>query len=228
MNPSHVLMLAHNNRHLTQRAVESVLKQDIPIVLCVMNDASTDDTSSYLNSLPEVYAVHYPSSLGVSKLWNIGLSAAFDEDVEHVLVLNNDIELPPHFYRILIESNEGFISGVSMSAREQMKEYTMEKRPHPDFSAFMIRKEVWDTVGRFNEEMVMYASDNDMHIRMHQNGIRAWGMNLPFYHERSSTIKLASDEDRERMQKQADADREVFKSKYGFYPWDEAYGRMFE
>jgi len=224
---NHVLMLACNNRHLTQRAIESVLKQDIPVCLCVLNDASTDDTAAYLNSLPEIYAVHMPSSLGVSKLWNLGLATAFDEDVEHVLVLNNDLELPPHYYRLLLEINEGFISGVSVNQREMMQHYSSTLRPHPDFSAFLIRKEVWRRVGPFDERFVLYCGDLDYHIRMHRFHVKAWGMNLPFYHQRSSSIKLASNEERDRIQAIADEDRRQFKLKYGFEVWSPEYSRMF-
>ena len=70
--------------------------------------------------------------------------------------------------------------------------------------------------------MVHYCSDLDYHIRAHRAGIRLLNSHVKFYHERSSTIRNANPFEREVIQRQADADRERFREKWGV----EAGGRL--
>ena len=49
-----------------------------------------------------------------------------------------------------------------------------------------------------------------------------------FYHERSSTIKKASPEDRRAIELQADRDRATFRAIYGFGANDPAYEEVFK
>ena len=76
--------------------------------------------------------------------------------------------------------------------------------------------------------MKFYAQDNDYHVRAHRAGVELLRADVPFYHERSSTINNATPEERAEIQRQANADREVFKSLYGCMPWEPAYAALFE
>jgi GT2 family glycosyltransferase len=98
--------------------------------------------------------------------------------------------------------------------------------PCPDFSAFLITREMWQVVGPFDERMVHYASDNDYHVRACRAGRQLWNAGLHFYHERSSTLRQASAEERAQIEAQANADRAVFKGLYGCNPWDPEYSAL--
>jgi GT2 family glycosyltransferase len=63
--------------------------------------------------------------------------------------------------------------------------------------------------------MHLYASDADYHVRMHQAGIVAYTCGIPFYHYASGTLKSASAGERAAINRQADKDRDRFKSKWG-------------
>jgi hypothetical protein len=76
--------------------------------------------------------------------------------------------------------------------------------------------------------MKFYASDNAFHVEAHRKGIELLRANLPFYHERSSTLKKASPAERREIEIQADRDREVFKSIYGCMPWEPGYQELFK
>ena len=97
----------------------------------------------------------------------------------------------------------------------------------PDFSAFLIRRDCWEKVGPFDERFVHYCNDMDYHIRAHRAGVTLLNSNIKFYHERSSTLKNADPEDRERISMQADRDRATFRSMYGCFPWEPAYADLF-
>lgn len=215
---NYVLMLTLNSIALTREAGASVLAQDVPVKLLVCDDGSSDNTLPYLRSLHPQVEVNGYKHKGVSALWNIGLKHLFGQGAEHVLVVNNDVKLRPDTYRRLRDDGGPFVTcvGTSSGANWPGGEPSGEKRPHPDFSAFMIRRECWDKVGEFDETMRIYCSDGDLHLRMHKAGIEAYCIDLPFYHYASGTLKQADEEDRKRILERASADRQAFFDKWGF------------
>jgi GT2 family glycosyltransferase len=229
-----VLMLVHNGLEITQRAVESVLRQDVgDLHLIVMdNDAPLPIREwimqKYLN------CPRYSPQIGVTKAWNIGLEAVFEfMGCNHCLVVNNDVELSPDFYRRLLEFRDegvapGLVSGISTNDRDAIGSQAAPSN-HPDFSAFLIRHRLWTELGGFDDSMVHYSSDCDLHVRAHKSGWRLMNSGIAFYHERSSTMRLAEHDDQTAISKQADKDREVFKKKWNCYPWEvKAYDALFK
>ena len=104
----------------------------------------------------------------------------------------------------------------------------MARRPHPDFSCFLIRRQVWETVGAFDESMRIYCSDGSYHVRMHQAGIDAYCLDVPFFHYASGTLKNVSVDDKERILEQASRDREAFAAKWGCAMGTPDYYKLFE
>jgi GT2 family glycosyltransferase len=227
INP--VLILTHNNLGLTKKCVASVRAQDVPTSLFIFDNGSKDGTTDWVVEQGDAGMLH-PENVGVSAGWNVGLDFMFEDGATYVLVLNNDVVLPPTFYSSLLSYDEPFMSGVSV---DNMNAISCPSRwekpaPCPDFSAFLIRRDCWEAVGPFDENMKHYASDNDYHVRAHRAGISLLNAGVPFYHERSSTLKNADPEERAKIAAQADADRQVFKEKYGCFPWEPAYGELFK
>lgn len=238
MNP--VLILSHNCLELTKKCVESVRAQDIETSLLIFDNGSTDGTREWLETIDgsvvgntKNTAVWKESSnCGVSKGWNFGLNTIFKWWInkDHVLVLNNDTILPPWFYRTLLSHEGPFITGVSVGSMDEIASPPPRKdlAPCPDFSAFLIRRECWEKVGLFDEQMKFYASDNDYHVRARRAGLPLMNAGVPFYHERSSTLKQSSPEERREIESQADADRQAFKALYGCMPWEPEYAELFK
>jgi GT2 family glycosyltransferase len=148
------------------------------------------------------------------------------------LVVNNDCILPQNFFSEFLSYNVPFVTGASTENMLEISPMIQHERKPlvggPDFSAFLIRRDCWEKVGLFDERMKLYASDNDWHVRAHREGIELLRANLPFYHERSSTLKKASPAERREIELQADRDREVFKSIYGCMPWEPGYQELFK
>jgi GT2 family glycosyltransferase len=239
VNP--VIIPTHNCYELTVRCIESVLAQDIPVKLLVIDNGSTDERlRAYLaqfNIEGTHECVFLGRNAGVSKAWNIGLAAFFNSGAaNHALMLNNDLEIPPQYYRLLIETEENFISGVNIGTPNDARYWDngivprperRHRRPHPDFSAFLITKLCWDRVGPFDENMVFYAQDCDYHVRMNREGIWAGSINLEYYHYASGTLKQATDEEKQQIALQADADRDEFTKKYGCRIGTAEYDKLF-
>jgi GT2 family glycosyltransferase len=231
MNP--VLILTHNNLSLTKRCVASVRNQDIPTQIMIVDNGSTDGTLEWLDEPAqlEIWAISNGNNDGVSKGWNQGMKTLFSTpDVDHVLIIGNDTVLPSWFYSQLLSYQYPFVTGISVERMEQIAKPPQQKSAdvHPDFSAFLIRRQAWEEIGPFDERMILYASDCDYHVRGHRAGIKLMKSCVPFYHERSSTLRLAHPEERDRIQAQANADREVFRSIYGVLPGQPGYDALFE
>ncbi len=234
MNP--VLMLVRNCLELNIRAVESVLMQYIPVDLYVIDNESTDGTMEWLENLrPVVRSWRFTPAQGVSRSWNFGLDYLFNTaGCEHVLVVNNDVELRPDTYRWLLKDGGPFVTGVSVDKKKDIEgEWSIphsaaSRRPHPDFSCFLIRREVWERIGRFDESMMLYVQDLDYHLRLHGAGIPAYTIGIPFYHERSGTLRHAPEVERRAIEMRADQDRLAFEKKWNLKVGSDAFYAKFK
>jgi GT2 family glycosyltransferase len=234
MNPC--LILTCNNLELTKKCVESVRGQDIPTNIHIIDNASTDGTKEafprWNGPQSNPIMTWNEENKGVSQPWNEGLDYWFRlRNADHVLVLNNDAIIPPWFYRQLLAQPYPFVTGIAVDSMEDAFRSGVEIGkgvPHPDFSAFLIRKECWAKVGKFDERMKIYASDTDYHVRGHRAGVEMMKVNLPYYHVNSQTLKRANPSDREAIQSQANKDREVFKELYGCLPGTPEYQELFK
>jgi GT2 family glycosyltransferase len=229
-----ILMLARNGINFTKPAVQSCLAQTGigKVRLLMVDNMSTDGTREYLNRLyPDVVTITNVPQKSVAESWNQGLTALFsDEDTEAVLVVNNDVELHPETYMHLLNAGDGFVTAVGVDNPGCLlnKPKPSTKSPHPDFSCYLIRRWVWDRVGRFDEHFaVAFGEDWDYHCRMQAAGVRAVSIDLPYYHYGSATIKALAPEAAEAMGKQADANREYFAKKWGFKGASPEYERFF-
>lgn len=222
---------------MTREAVDSFYAQDCGDVHVLLFDNSGTDLvrccieSSGLNK-EVTYTVTPTDPCGVAESWNASIRASWlSFDVDHVLVCNNDIILRPDAYRLLLEDGGGFVTCVGDANRDAIwgEPRPHDKRPHPDFACFLIRKWVWDKVGPFDENFKgAYCEDNDYHLRMHQAGIDAHCIGVPFYHRVSGTIKHLSDVDAMAVHEQATKNRAYFQQKWGCQPGDERYYEYFK
>ena len=218
MNP--VLILTRNCLELTKKCVDSVQAQDIPVEVQLVDNGSSDGTREWANAA-NLALFGFMANGGVSFGWNFGLTLLFGQGADHVLVLNNDTVMPPWFYRSLLSCDAPFVTGVTCREMDAVMEYREPTiTDGPDFSAFLIRRECWQKVGPFDESMVHYCSDVDYNFRARELGIMLHNSHVKFYHERSSTLNLASPEDRAAIQAQSNKDHEAFRAKYGGLPSD--------
>jgi len=217
-------MVAHNLSHMTMKAVVSALRQDIGDVrVFLVNQGSTDGLAQAADALyPDVVTTHhYPPLPSLAAAWNLGLSHLLEGDGGKVLVINNDVELIPETYRLLLADGGGFVTAVGVTpTAEKPFDPTVgdlsKSRPHPDFSCMLIRRWVYEKVGPFDERyLTAFCEDANYHIRMHRAGVDAKCIDIPFLHHASATINSLPVWEKERVMKQANKNRALFKREYG-------------
>ena len=217
-----IITPVRNNLHLTRKAVKTFRAQDIPVEILIIDNASTDGTAQWLSAQRDLGVMHHDPPLSVAASWNRGLEFAFRQGADHALIVNNDTELRPDTYRLLLEDGGGFVTAVGTNDPEKIKPpYALPdpaaKRDHPDFSCFLIRKETYYKVGPFDENFkIAFAEDGDYDVRLFKAGIRAYCIDLPFLHHGSMTIKNSDPAEIRRIQIQADKNRQYFAKKHGF------------
>jgi len=219
---------------MTAACLESLVNQDIDggVTLVVIDNGSHDGVGHYLRSLHDIVLMSYAKPRSLNYVWNRSLRWVFESQAQdHVLVVNNDTVLHPATYRLLLADGGQFVTAVGQDRPvmlDDVDEAKLKSRPHPDFSCFMMRRAVWETVGMFDESFWVYSSDGDMHLRMHRMGIDAISLNVPFYHIASGTLKQTDDATREFICRKSDQDREMFIKKWGCAVGSPEYYSMFE
>ncbi len=229
------IIVAYNNRNLTEKTVVSMRNQDVPVKILVVENHSQDGTVGWLATQPDLHVMYMQQTEPLSHCWNTGLKWVFRYGgATHALVCNNDIEILPFTYRFLLASGDGFVTPVGMNDREKVfrkrpKRWKPDaKRPHPDFSCFLIRRQVFRQVGDFDEGYEgAYVEDCDYHLRMHKAGVVAVSINLPYYHVASAVLKDASEKDAKRIRGYHTINMERFTKKWGVRPSTPEYYALF-
>ncbi len=229
-----IILVARNNLHLTKKAVASALAQDTPCDVLLIDNASSDGTAQWA-ATKHLCRISLATQISLAECWNIGLQCAWLAGRGHALVLNNDVEIRVDAYRLLLAHGGPFVTCVSVDTRERMGTENdrgaadFVPREHPDFSSFLIRKEVTERVGWFDEDCFpAYTEDSRYHVSMWRHGIRAVCIDVPFLHHGASTLKYCDPAEASKIRRGADRNREKFKQMYGCYPGEQpGYGALF-
>lgn len=109
----------------------------------------------------------------VSKAWNDGILKAVNSGCEYIFVLNSDIKLRGDSIDNLIRFAQNHPEGVlysmaGVTTEEQLYAETDENfSEHPNFQAFMVKKDFIMQFGQFDENFQAgYFEDNDCHGRL--------------------------------------------------------------
>ncbi len=229
-----VVIVTRNGLSLTKKAMASVIAQDVPVEVLVVDNQSSDGTRQWLGT-KRVATIMTDTQWSLAKCWNTALRSLWKSGYDRALVLNNDIEIAPCTARVLDAIASPFVTCVSVDTEEQfhipepsMEELIESQREHPDYSSVFIRKYVTDKNIWFNEECFpAYCEDAFHHKAMYDAGIKAICVSLPFLHHGASTVKNCGEAERIIIQRGAGRNRELFKKRYGCVPGSPDYYALF-
>jgi GT2 family glycosyltransferase len=154
--------------------------------------------------------------------------------VLRLLVINQDVVLRPDTYDRLLKEDSDFVTAVSTSDLHKLHQSGgaqcpgAGRRPHPDFSCFLISQDCFRRVGEFDTGFYpAWFEDNDYHIRASRAGIEAYCIDLPFYHYAAGTMKTASDYDKAHYYGPGFLkSKERFMQKWGVLPGTKEYEEL--
>lgn len=172
----------------------------------------TDRCVESVGEIDELILQVDPTGEGYSVTTNKGLARAKGD----VLVIgNNDILFPDNWLRGLLRVlEEGFDVATCWTSDQ---DYELDKviAEGDKFGAlFAMNREVYDTIGGFDEQFKGYFTDDDYRVRLTNAGFRI-GMNygLVVEHQAKATYSVTDPEDTEYERAKL-----LFEMKHGFIP----------
>jgi hypothetical protein len=147
--------------------------------------------------------LNYRHNWPLSGVWNYGVDLGKQRGDDFVLVINDDILFSPWTIDNMVKEFGGddehilMVTGHNVrgeiSSPEEIYEWPDPLEgaigDNPDFACFMVRPDIFDQVGRFDENFApAYYEDNDYHRRISLSGNRAVSTtSAPYYHYGSRT-----------------------------------------
>jgi GT2 family glycosyltransferase len=225
--PAIEVVVAHrNNVEALTRLLTALRKQSEPAAVCVVDDASTDETPDVIPAaFPEIRYERLEHNVGFSRANNHGIRTSL---AQWVVLLNNDTVPEPNFIEALRRAWEG--SGADMVAatlrrpdgmidsagievdRSLVAFDLLHGRPYapeevarleplaPCAGAGAYRRDALLTVGGFDEAMFAYLEDVELGIRLRMADARcAVAPDTFAWHEHSAFWGSGSARKNERM-----------------------------
>lgn len=196
-----ILVVAHDALDQTQRclaALRAATEPDHPTEFVFIDNGSSDGTAEFLAEQPDVTLIRNTANLGAPKARNQGLAVARGETI---VFMDNDVMVTPGWLgRMLFHSQVDGRSGcvgclsdraahkqqldvqitsdpvaLGAFAEERAAAHRRQYRPALLLTSFllMIRREVLDTIGGFDEVFSPWGfEDDDFSLRAHLAGFR--------------------------------------------------------
>ena len=203
-----IITALHNCVDLTQQYIES-LKQTVPSIdweLILVDDASSDGTQAYLESLtsdPRIHCIHNESNRGYSVSNNIGANAATGE---YFAFLNNDLVLTKgwfeEMFKVMKEAdNPGIVGNIQTNPNTGLIDHAgvffgldgmprqarknRKKFPGTEYTEWnavtaacmLIQASLFKKVGGFDETYRNGFEDIDICVKLKQQGYRHYVAN---------------------------------------------------
>lgn len=171
-----VVVPTFNRKQTLKTCIDSLLKNNFnDFEVIVVNDASTDKTKKYLNSIKsnKVKVIHNKKNLGPSESRNIGVKKA---EYDIVVFIDDDCVADENWIANLTKgfNNEkiGFVIGSTYYITKDYRSYFPERivqNPQaswPMTCNIAYRKSVFDKIGGFDTKYDFYANeDTELAIR---------------------------------------------------------------
>lgn len=122
MNKVFVIIVTYNGKQWYDNCLGSLRRSDVPLQIIVVDNASTDDTVSYIKEhFPEVYLIESKINLGFGQGNNKGMKYALDNGADYVFLLNQDAWIEPDTIGTLITVHKkqpvyGILSPMHLNA----------------------------------------------------------------------------------------------------------------
>jgi GT2 family glycosyltransferase len=189
-----VIIASHTGRQHLQRCLPALLADDYPdFQVIVVDNASTDGTAEFVEQeYPSVKVIRNALNLGFSRASNMGAAHA---PGEYLAFLNQDAVVRPGWLASLVVALEGHPKAAlatpqilvlaqphSINACGNQSHYTglsfcrgagqpagsftqLEQVNAVSGAAFVMRKDVFEQLGGFDEDFFMYMEDIDLSWR---------------------------------------------------------------
>lgn len=212
-----VIVPTFNRADLVGQAIDSLLKQTVPISqIIVVNDGSTDSTESTLDPFRERVSCMFQNNGGKATAINYAL-ASLKDDIDLIWIFDDDdVAFPDaleRHLRALEDDRAGFSYSSYVAAQEDSKKRLLPKhdantpeiknesflselliRNFVSHPGFVVRRQIQEKAGPYDERLVR-SQDYDMILRIARISDPAW-VEGPTYYRRYNSAPRGSRADR--------------------------------
>lgn len=215
-------------RNLTEKCIKSVV-DDITQIGTGMNaeiiivDTMSDPIILNNISKDKKVKIFHNYERNVSKSWNdICKYAFYNIGCDHCLIMNNDIVLKKEsLYKlmnfVLDDKNKNIIQNRIIYGSEDFPEFfgDINIKKGWTFSCFLINKNLYETIGEFDEKLAFYANDWDYLERCKSVGKEPlYYKDFVVVHEKNSTKSIFESVEKEESDKIHNSDVEYYRKKW--------------
>lgn len=186
------------------------------IDIVITDDRSTDSSIAYLKEKNYEYTINNSDNKGFASNVNNGIRyAKAKKDYDFYIISNNDIKIREELFEgtmaraIKTITDADPLTGligfdeILIDKKSYFENYDFNKYDGPQLTPlqhipgffFLVRKNLVEKIGYFDEEYFMYGEDNDYFTRTLKGGFKIYNTNLPVMHYSegaSSNSKLTS------------------------------------
>lgn len=200
-----IIVPCYNQAKYLNEALQSILDQSYFNWECIIvNDGSPDNTEEVAKKWvgkDSRFVYMYKVNGGLSSARNFGIQKA---NGKHILTLDADDKFEPTFiekaHQFLLNNQDvGIVSswGVRFIGDEQFGEFRPSGKSIKDFlfcnaaiGTSLFRKECWEKVGGYDENMKLGYEDWEFYIRVCKLGWRVHVIQEPLFLYRQHTISM--------------------------------------
>ncbi len=181
-----IVIPVFNQLHYTRQCLESLNAGGYPdAMIVIVNNASTDGTAEFLAHRTALRVIHNSENRACAAAWNQGFQAS---TTRWTMFLNNDVAVPPGWLESLAAFAESeHVAVASPATGEGELDYELnvyasafvarmkkvQRRDTAYGSAFMVSRDVFETIGGFDENFRRGGNeDDDLFWRARQAGFK--------------------------------------------------------
>jgi N-acetylglucosaminyl-diphospho-decaprenol L-rhamnosyltransferase len=204
-NDVSIVIPLYNQLKYTKLCLESLRSTlNVQPEIILVDNASTDGTHEYLQSLSGVKVIHNEENLGFAGGCNTGIRAASGE---WVIVLNNDVIVSPGWLEGMLDAADHWkLQVVTPAIREGECDYDIDayaqeltgrmrrviRKGQANGICFMVHRSVFDAIGLLDEQFrIGQYEDKDFFLRARRAGFALGTVGGAFLHHFGSATQKA-------------------------------------
>lgn len=221
-----VLIVNYNTADLIGRCVESVLSQrGVSFEVIVIDNASADESVKVLKAFGDkITLIANKDNLGFGKANNLGFQASsgnylFLLNPDAMFLTDNDLANAVRYMQE--HADEGLMGTRIVDSYNQhvvtiCDHYPRQKQTTANFShlpgkwatvlgaSMVVRRDVFEKIGGFDEDFFLYAEETDLCLRIRQHGYKInYSEQITVQHVGSASVRTSPKEQVIRRKKRA-------------------------